>query len=530
MQLLSADVYARYLRLIGDDVVSVSGSDVHGTPIEVEALKSKTTPRDLAEKYHKQMVDFLNRFLVELDNYTQTESPVHIKFVQDFYTRLYENGFVYSKKIWQLYCERDRMFLPDRFVEGTCPYCGKEGARGDQCDNCGRLLEPLDLVSPKCVICGLPPVTKESEHWFFDLPRLSERLKRYIQDSIEFPENARNFSLTWLKEGLKPRTLTRDNRWGIPAPFPGSEGKTIYVWMEAVLGYLSAVEELGQKRNDGGLFERFWKDAGTKSVYFIGKDNIPFHTIILPGLLMASEEKYVLPTQVSSTEFILFEGKKFSKSKGIGVWLEDAVKVGEPEYWRFALMYFRPESRDSNFSWVEFERAVNSEMNDVLGNFIHRVLTFVKRFFELTVPDPGELDDDSKELLGVLAESWQKYKSDMNSFAIKDAVRDALDLARRGNEYVSSREPWERIKRNDAASAAQTVYVGVQLVHTLSLMIYPFLPRSSLKVWETLGLDRDPVSEGASGAGTAAIRPGHKILPPSPLFSKVKVGGTGQVL
>jgi methionyl-tRNA synthetase len=527
MQLLSADVYARYLRLMGDEVVSVSGSDVHGTPIEVEALKSKTTPRDLAEKYHRQMVDFLNRFLVELDNYTQTESPVHVKFVQDFYTRLYENGFVYSKKIWQLYCERDRMFLPDRFVEGTCPYCGKEGARGDQCDNCGRLLEPLDLVSPKCVICGLPPVTKESEHWFFDLPRLSERLKRYIQDSVEFPENARNFSLTWLKEGLKPRTLTRDNRWGIPAPFPGSEGKTIYVWMEAVLGYLSAVKELGQKRNDDGLFERFWKDASTKSVYFIGKDNIPFHTIILPGLLMASEEKYVLPTQVSSTEFILFEGKKFSKSKGIGVWLEDAVKVGEPEYWRFALMYFRPESRDSNFSWVEFERAVNSEMNDVLGNFIHRVLTFVKRFFELTVPDPGELDDDSKALLRVLAESWQRYTSDMNSFAIKDAVRDALDLARRGNEYVSSREPWEKIRKNDVASAAQTVYVGVQLVHTLSLMIYPFLPRSSLKVWETLGLNGDPVSGGAGGGGTAAIRPGHKILPPSPLFTKVKVGGTG---
>jgi methionyl-tRNA synthetase len=522
MHLLSADVYSRYLRLMGNEVVSVSGSDIHGTPIEVEALRSNTSPRELAEKYHRQMVTLLNAFLVQLDNYTTTESPVHIKFVRDFYTKLYENGFVYSKKVRQLYCERDAMFLPDRFVEGICPYCGKEGARGDQCDSCGRLLDPLDLRSPRCVICGLGPIVRESEHWFFDLPQLSVELEEYIRSNKEFPENARNFSLTWLKEGLKPRTLTRDNRWGIPSPFPGSEGKTIYVWMEAVLGYLSAVKEFGEKKGDEGIFERFWKDANTRSVYFIGKDNIPFHTIIFPALLMASKQNYVLPMQVSSTEFILLEGKKFSKSKGIGVWLEDALRVCDPEYWRFVLMYFRPESRDSNFSWPEFERCVNSEMNDVLGNFIHRVLTFVKRFFNTSVPDPGKLDEDSESLLALLEDAWASYVTHMDSFALKDAVRDILDIARSGNEYVSNREPWEKAK-TDVQSAAQTVYVGVQLVYTICLMMYPFLPRSSIRLWQSLGLNNDLLTVGTGGAGKASIAPGHRILPPSPLFSKVKV-------
>jgi methionyl-tRNA synthetase len=520
MHLLSADVYARYLRMKHEEVVSVSGSDEHGTPMEVEAIRAKTTPKELADKYHSQMLEILRTFMVELDNYTRTESPTHVKFVQDFYLKLYNRGYIFSQKVVQLYCNNDERFLPDRFVEGVCPYCKYESARGDQCENCGRLLDPLDLQSPKCVICGQTPQPRETEHWFFDLAKLSPRLKEYIEGNEEFPENARNFSLTWLKEGLKPRALTRDSKWGIPAPFPGAEEKTIYVWMEAVLGYVSAVKEWADKKGKPKLFNEFWMSKDTKSVYFIGKDNIPFHTIIFPALLMASGDEYVLPSQVSSTEFILFEGKKFSKSRHIGVWMNDAIKVGKPEYWRFALMYFRPELRDSNFSWAEFDRAVNSELNDVFGNFVHRVLTFIKKFFELTVPTPGNIDDETLELIKVLSTQWNSYLSKMDSYQIKEAVRTMLDLARRGNEYMSKREPWEQIKY-DKTSAATTLYACVQLVYTLTLMLYPFCPVSSCKLWEMLGLEGDPVSHGIEGAGTEYLKPGHKIMPPSTVFSKV---------
>jgi methionyl-tRNA synthetase len=524
MHLLSADVYSRYLRLLHHEVVAVSGSDEHGTPIEVEALKAKVSPKQLADKYHAEMLSILERFGVELDNYTRTESPVHVEFVRDFYTKLYENGYVYSRKVSQLFCTEDGRFLPDRFVEGRCPHCGFESARGDQCENCGRLLEPVDLIEPKCIICGRRPVMKESEHWFFDLPSLTEDLTKYIDGNQSLPENARNFSNTWLKEGLKPRGLTRDSRWGIPAPFPGAEGKIIYVWMEAVLGYVSAVKEWAQVSGKAELFEAFWKGQDTRSVFFIGKDNIPFHTIIFPGLLIASGQGYVLPSHVSSTEFILFEGKKFSKSKRIGVWMEEAQKVGDPEHWRFALMYFRPELRDSNFSWAEFERAINSELNDVLGNFIHRVLTFIKKFFGLSVPTPGELDAESISVLRACRESWRSYVEKMDHFQIKDAVRVMLDLARRGNEYISLRQPWGQVKDRQS-EAASTVYVGAQLVYTLNLMLYPFCPKSSLKLWEMLGLPGDPVSHGVGEAGETPLAAGHGILPPTPIFTKVSLKG-----
>lgn len=522
LHLLSADVYARYLRLKHEDVVSVSGSDEHGTPIEVEAVRAKVSPRDLANKYHQQMLEILKAFMVELDNYSRTESPTHLKFVQEFYMKLYERGYIFRQEVTQLYCEKDERFLPDRFVEGICPYCSYESARGDQCDNCGRLLDPLELIKPRCVICGQTPTPKKTEHWFFDLAKLTSQLNDYIEGNQELPENAKNFSRNWLKEGLKPRALTRDTKWGIPAPFPGAEGKTIYVWMEAVLGYVSAVKEWAETKGKPDLFKEFWLDRQTKSVYFIGKDNIPFHTIILPALLIASGDGYALPTQVSSTEFILFEGKKFSKSRHIGVWMKDAMKIGNPEYWRFALMYFRPEVRDSNFSWDEFDRVINSELNDVLGNFIHRVLTFIKKFFELTIPDPGKLDDDSKELLQELKRLWNEYISKMDSFEIKEAVRLMLDLARKGNEYMSKREPWQQIK-SDRNQAALTLYTCSQLVYTLTLMLYPFCPASSLKLWEMLGLEDDPVKHGLAGAGEAYLKPGHKIMPPLVIFSKVSV-------
>ncbi len=289
--LLSADVYARYLRLKGEDVVMVSGSDEHGAPIEVEAIKRKITPRQLTNQYHRVFTRSIKSFNILFDNYTRTESPVHKKFVQEFYRTLDKNGYVFKQNIILPYCESDKRFLPDRFVEGECPYCHYIPARGDQCDNCGRVLDPKDLINPYCVLDHSTPIMKESASWFFDLPKLSDQLKKYVEENPNLPENARNFSLSWIRDGLKPRSLTRDLAWGIPAPFKGAQDKTIYVWMEAVLGYISAVKEWAEKNKRPSQWKKYWLDPASRNIHFIGKDNIPFHVIVFPGLLLASSSK-----------------------------------------------------------------------------------------------------------------------------------------------------------------------------------------------------------------------------------------------
>jgi methionyl-tRNA synthetase len=291
----------------------VSGSDEHGTPIEVDAIKLGIPPRQLTNKYHRLIVQLLKTFQIQFDNYTRTESRIHKQFVRDFYLKVQKNGYVYSQKITQLYCLKDKRFLPDRFVEGECPYCHNPNARGDQCDNCGRVLDPKDLINPRCTLDHETPVQRESKHWFFDLPKLSDPLRKYIEANPNFPENARNFSLGWIRDGLKPRSLTRDNAWGIPAPFKGAKGKTIYVWMEAVLGYISATKEWAEKKKHPSLWKKYWFDPQSRNIHFIGKDNIPFHVVIFPGLLLATRENYDLPWEVSSSEYIQLEGQKFSR-------------------------------------------------------------------------------------------------------------------------------------------------------------------------------------------------------------------------
>jgi len=396
---LSADVIARYLRLKGEEVVFVSGSDEHGTPIEVEAIKLKISPKELTDKYHQLVKKLFERWNISFDNYSRTENPIHVDFVRRFYLKLYERGYIYEKEIEMPFCPQCQMFLPDRFIEGECPYCHYKGARGDQCDNCGRLLEPTRLINPRCNICGGKPIIKRTKHWFFDLPKLANELYKYVENNEKLPPNARNMSLAMLREGLKPRAITRDNKWGIPAPFPGSEGKTIYVWMEAVLGYITATIEFFSRRGEENRWKEFWLNEDTKSVYFIGKDNIPFHTIIFPALLIASGENYVLPWTVSSTEYLLFRGEKFSKSRRVGIWIDEALELFPVDYWRFSLLINRPENKDFNFTWEAFKESVNSHLNDTIGNFIHRTLTFIYKNFGSKIPKVNNLfEEDEKEV------------------------------------------------------------------------------------------------------------------------------------
>lgn len=519
IHLVSADVYARYLKLKGEDVISVSGSDEHGTPIEVEAIKKGVDPKALCDKNHEIILGLLKKYRVELTNYTRTESPVHKEFVRDFYKKLYERGYVYPKSVDLLYCEKCERFLPDRFVVGTCPYCGYEQARGDQCENCGRLLEPTQLVDPRCAICGSRPKVRATKHWYFDLPRLNQEIKKYILSNNQLPENARNMSLRIIEEGLKARALTRDNKWGIPSPFPGSEGKTVYVWMEAVLGYLSAVLEWARRVGDESVFDKFWRDPETRSVYFIGKDNVPFHTIIFPALLIASGEGYVLPWQVSSTEYIMMDGMPFSKSKGIGVWMDEALSVADGDVWRFVIMYLRPEAKDANFTWREFERIVNKELNDNLGNFIHRVLTLTSKYFDGMVPRPHKQSWDGidHDFYNTVKGKLQEYRELMDEFKMKDAAKKILEIAHSGNEYLSKKQPWELVKTNQEL-AANCIYISLTSVELISILLWPVMPGKSEELWLMLGKKEALVGHGLR---MPVPSPGRKINEPRPLFTKV---------
>jgi methionyl-tRNA synthetase len=520
IHLLSADVFSRYLSSKGEDVISVTGSDEHGTPIEVEAIRKGVSPKELTDEYHATICDLLEKYRICLTNYTRTENPVHKRYVQEFYRKVYDNGFIFTETVNLPFCPKCGRFLPDRFVEGICPHCGQDNARGDQCENCGRVLDPLELKSPRCAFCGSVPFVKPSKHWFFDLPRFSDSLSQYINSSTQLPENARNFSQRWLHEGLHPRALTRDNRWGIPAPFPGAEDKTIYVWLEAVLGYVSAAVEWAEKNGRPEDWKTFWFDRDTKNVHFIGKDNIPFHTIIFPALLLATKDPYVLPWQVSSTEFILFDNKRFSKSHRIGVWVDEALRVAPADYWRYVLIAIRPETKDANFTWKDFQARVNADLNDVLGNFIHRTLTFIKNNFSGLIPAHGEFNERDKAMLAKLQESPGKASMALDQCKLREGLSAVIDLARDGNLYLSESEPWHAIK-SDPVRARTTMFICAQLVRSLAVLLAPFLPTTAESIWSQLGLQQGLSKARWEEAGEIRLRDGHAIGDPTPLFKKI---------
>jgi len=517
--ILSADVVARYHRLKQDQVVFVSGSDEHGTPIEVEAVRLGISPKKLTDQYHETVVDLFKKWSISFDNYTRTENPLHKKFVQDLLLKIYDNGYIFTKETKLPYCPKCNRFLPDRFVEGICPHCNYEQARGDQCEVCGRLLEPTKLIQPYCTICRSTPSIKRSTHWYFDMPKFAEQLLKYIKNNELLPDNARNFSLNLLKEGLKPRPITRDNKWGIPAPFPGADEKTIYVWVEAVLGYLSATIEHFKKLGEKENWKEYWFNKDAKTLYFIGKDNIPFHTLILPALLLATQEDYNLPWNVNSTEFLMFEGKAFSKSRRIGVWIDEALQLFPADYWRYALLSIRPETKDTNFTWKTFMEKVNSDLNDTLGNFIHRTLSFINQNFDSSVPKPSKLDEYDKRILKLARKRPEKIAQNIEELKLQAALRAVMGLSRLGNKYLNKKEPWNTIKTNPQVSA-NALYVAMQIVKALAIILEPFTPLTAEKIWTLLNLSGN-VHEQTWDEATAPIQSGHKTNKAEPLFYKI---------
>jgi methionyl-tRNA synthetase len=518
---LSADVVARYYRLKGEKVLMVSGSDEHGTPTEVEAIKLGISPKELTDKNHAKIVELFRKWGLSFDNYTRTENPVHKEFVQEHLMKIYNKGYIFIQETEMLYCEKCNRFLPDRYVEGKCPYCGYERARGDQCEACGRLLETTLLIEPYCAICRSKPVRRKTTHWYFDLPRFSKEISNYIKGNKQLPDNARNFSLNLVKEGLKPRAVTRDVSWGIAAPFPGAENKRVYVWVEAVLGYVSATIEYFKNCHEPDRWKEYWFDKEAKTLYFIGKDNIPFHTIILPALLLASGEDYNLPWNVSTSEFLQFKGEKASKSQRVGIWVDEALELFPADYWRYFLMSTRPETKDSNFSWELFIEKVNGDLNDTFGNFIHRTLTFIDTQFNGKIPRLEAPDADAEETLRTLKDRVKTVADEIENCRLQTAANVMISISRVGNQYLNEKEPWNLIKRN-RDEAANILNVAAQIAKALAIVSAPFIPFAAEEVWKTLNMPGD-VHEQEWDEVLRPLPPDHKIAKPKPLFKKIDV-------
>jgi len=473
--LLSGDVFMRYYRMRGADVLYVSGTDAHGTRIEFEAEQEGITPAELADRNHRRIVDILQGFGIAFDNYTTTENETHKAFVRDIYLDMEKNGFICTKVEKRAFCSTCEQFLADRLITGTCPKCGSPDALGNQCDACGAMLEPEQLVEPHCTRCGKSEIEfRETKHWYLDLAKLSKPLEAYVA-SRDFQGNVAQYTQRMIDDGLQPRAMTRDIEWGIPAPFAGAEGKVIYVWGEAALGYVSAVIEHfgGDKR-----WEEFWFDEDVFQIYAVGKDNISFHTLIFPGQLIASNRGYHLPDQIAATEFLNWiGGRSFSKSRNVGVFCDDALELMDGELWRFYLLYNRPEGRDVNFSWEELEKAINGILISNVANLVNRVLSFVQSNYGCIVPNVAV----EKEVTARIEAVTGAYERAVENGLLGQALRTACDLAVFGNEYFQRKAPWANDDREAVTSA-------VALVKALALMLAPYIPSFAGQVLEVLGI------------------------------------------
>ncbi|HMM41659.1 MAG TPA: methionine--tRNA ligase [Thermomicrobiales bacterium] len=542
---LPPDIFARYHRLRGNRVLMVSGSDSHGTPITIGAERAGVSPREFFEYYHRRIVESWRQLGISFDLFTHTDTENHFRVSQDIFRDLYEKGYITLHDVQQLYCEVDQRFLPDRYVEGACPFCGYTNARGDQCDNCGRTLDATDLIDPRCKLCGSTPVIRDTEHFFFDLPAFEKPLLDYINGQEHWRPNVQNFVRNWLQEGLLPRPVSRDIEWGIPVPIEGYEHKIIYVWFEAVIGYLSASIEWAANNGRPDAWRDWWFDPNARPYYFIGKDNIPFHAIIWPAELLAYNPEMDLPYDIPANEFLNLEGRQFSTSRNWAVWLPDYLERYAPDPLRYYLTAIAPETRDSEFTWAGYVERNNNELVAAWGNLVNRVVSFAHRHWDGVVPTPGELDERDRELLASIEAGFQTVGDLYAGVELREALRQAMALAREVNRYLDETAPWFEVK-TDKAAAATSVYVALRAIDSLKLLLAPVLPFSSERVHQFLGYEDRlfgdltiteyqeetrghealtyqplPVEGTADRWRPSDLRPGQALQKPSVLFQKL---------
>ena len=480
---LPYDVFRRFLKLRGYEVIATSGSDEHGTPITLKSIREGVPPESIVEKYHKLDVEIFKSLSIEFDAYIETSSSIHKEVTAKFLRKLMDNGYIYEAEMTQPFCEIENIFLADRYVQGKCPHCGYELATGDQCENCGRTLEPNELVNPVCIFDHSTPVFKQTKHLFFRLSNLQDELLKYIESKGMWRQNVLNFSKNFIANGLKDRPITRDLNWGVEVPFSGYENKRIYVWFEALLGYLTGVSTVLGSQDEALAL---WKDRNLKYYHFIGKDNIVFHSIIWPGMLIAHGDM-TLPHYVAANEFLNYQGQKFSKSRGTGYTVQQLLDKYDSEFLRFGVLYNLPEDHDSDFSLDEFENRVNTELIDKFGNFVNRalVLAFKKGPVSSDQIAQNGLDVEAEQ---TIKQGMSKIISEMEGVHIRNAFKAWLDLAYYGNSYITSRKTWDACKKDDANCNA-AIYTGVKLVYALAVSGQIFLPKTSKKILSWLGFD-----------------------------------------
>jgi methionyl-tRNA synthetase len=519
------DIFARYHRMAGNDVLMVSGSDMHGTPITVAADKLGVTPRELAEENHVGIAESFRRLGLSYDLYTTTLTPIHYRATQDFFLRLLEQGYLFQATQEAMYDPEARRFLPDRYVEGTCPYCGYTDARGDQCDNCGRTLDPTDLLEPRSKLTGATPETRETTHFFLDLPQFQERLAAWVAERGQHWRPAvLGFVQGWLKEGLRARAITRDLDWGVPIPLEGYEDKRIYVWFDAVIGYLSASMEWAERQGEPEAWRRWWElDAEGKppgrAYYFVGKDNIPFHAIIWPAMLMGYGG-LALPYDVPANEFLTLEGQKLSSSRTYTSrlpFLPEALDLFDADAIRFFLTINAPESRDTDFSWDEFQRRNNDELVATYGNAVHRLLAFTQSRFGGVVPAPGSLSEADEAMLTQMRETFPAVAAEIEAVHLRDGLRLVMGLAGVLNRYLDEAAPWKSLK-TEPERAATSLWTALQVIGALRVLTAPYLPFSAQQLHEYLGEDS---SVHELPWAPRELPAGRALLPPHPLFRKL---------
>lgn len=516
-----ADIYVRYLRLKNQDVIFIGGSDEHGVPITIRAKKEGITPQDVVDRYHSMIKKSFEEFGISFDIYSRTTSKTHEQLASDFFKKLLKEGKLQEQESEQYYDEEAHQFLADRYIKGECPHCHYDGAYGDQCEHCGTALSPLELINPTSTLSGSKPVIKKTKNWYLPLNDYQQWLKEWIlQGHKEWRSNVYGQCKSWLDLDLQPRAMTRDLDWGIPVPVEGAEGKVLYVWFDAPIGYISNTKELCEQAPERwGSWEKWWKDEDTRLVHFIGKDNIVFHCLIFPTMLKA-HGGYILPDNVPANEFLNLENDKISTSRNWAVWLHEYLVdlPGKQDVLRYVLTANAPETKDNNFTWKDFQEHNNSELVGIYGNFVNRALQLTKKYFEGVVPACGDLLDIDKQTLEEFKDVKQKVETLLDAFRFRDAQKEAMNLARIGNKYITECEPWKVWKTNPER-VKTILYISLQLVANLAIAFEPFLPFSSKKLRQLINMDTFDWSQLGS---TDLLKANHQLAEPELLFEKIE--------
>ncbi len=518
---IPADIYKRYQKSKGHDAVYICGSDEHGVPITIRAKKEGKSPQEIVDKYHALIRKSFEDFGIAFDNYSRTSLALHHRTAADFFKTLHEKGAFVEKETEQLYDEKARQFLADRFVKGTCPKCGYDEAYGDQCEKCGTSLSPTELINPVSTLTGTKPVLKKTKHWYLPLDKHQDWLRKWILEDHkhDWKPNVLGQVKSWLDDGLRPRAVTRDLDWGVPVPVEGAEGKVLYVWFDAPIGYISSTKEWAQK--NGENWEPYWKNPETRLIHFIGKDNIVFHTIIFPAMLKAHGE-YILPDNVPANEFLNLEGDKISTSRNWAVWLHEYLEEfpGKQDVLRYVLTANAPETKDNDFTWKDFQARNNNELVGNLGNFINRVMVLTNKYYEGVIPEPGNLLDTDIQVLESIRKYPEKIGGLIEKFKFRDALNEFMNLARLGNKYLADEEPWKKIK-TDPGRVKTIMFVSAQITAALAILSEIFLPFTSRKIKNMLQWGGEVRWDDVSDFDSYLIAPGHQVGKPGLLFEKI---------